>query len=104
MPKTLVHLSTYYMAGSKRQKVKNLLSPNSSTPPPPPPDESDGLVDDLLAQLSSRDQTVQAEATSVLRDVQATELDAANNQQTKAGYNRSRFDARQVRLSIALYG
>lgn len=100
------------MAGSKRQKVKKLLSPsNSRSPPlagtsqavePSPPEPSDDLVDDLLSQLDSQNQTVQAEAASVLRDVQATELDAANHQgqDKKAGSSRSRFQARQVHYRV----
>ena len=61
------------MAGSKRSKLKKALSPPfaSSKPsePEPPAMDDDALMDDLMAQLDSRDTTVQAESAAVLHEM-----------------------------------
>ncbi|KAF8212283.1 hypothetical protein K438DRAFT_1806285 [Mycena galopus ATCC 62051] len=82
----------------KKTKLKKALD---ILPSPPPPDEDDGLMDDLLAQLDSRDQTVAQESANVLNDMQINEqaeaLEAAAKQDAK-----SRFKARQARKAMAL--
>lgn len=81
------------MGGSKRNKLKKLISP---PPPPTIMNEDDSeLMDDLLAQLDSRDQNVQAESANVLNEMnlnaQADLIEASSRQDAK-----SRFKARQV--------
>ncbi|TCD69746.1 hypothetical protein EIP91_006513 [Steccherinum ochraceum] len=75
------------MAGSKRNKIKNILSPVTSPPPPVPP-EDDELMDDLFAQLDSKDQNVQAESAAVINEMQQD--------------SKSRHKARQARKAAAL--
>ncbi|KAJ6496633.1 hypothetical protein C8R47DRAFT_349375 [Mycena vitilis] len=83
----------------KRNKLKKAVDFVSNSPPPA--DDDDGLVDDLLAQLDSRDETVQQESANVLNDMQlneqADEIEAASKQDAK-----SRFKARQARKAAAL--
>jgi OTU domain-containing protein 6 len=84
------------MAGSKKNKLKKALSPpNVSFLPPRVDEEQDELMNDLLAQLDSRDETVQFESANVLNEMQlqqqADEIEAGGKQTAK-----SRFQARQV--------
>ncbi|KAJ7685140.1 hypothetical protein DFH06DRAFT_30874 [Mycena polygramma] len=83
----------------KRNKLKKAVDLISNSPPPA--DDDDGLVDDLLAQLDSRDETVQQESANVLNDMQlnkqADQIEAASKQDAK-----SRFKARQARKAAAL--
>lgn len=86
------------MAGSKRHKLKKMLSP--ATPPPPPPEQTlddEELMDDLLAQLDSKDKTVQGVSATVINDMQlgqvADQIDKSPKQDS-----RSRHRARQVRI------
>lgn len=88
------------MAGSKRNKLKKALSPpQHSTPPTIMNDDDEELMHDLLAQLDSRDQNVQAESANVLNDMQlnkqADEIDARQKQDSKA-----RFQARKVKSTV----
>ncbi|RDB21035.1 OTU domain-containing protein 6B [Hypsizygus marmoreus] len=86
------------MAGSKRNKLKKALAPSRVTPEPPVDDD---LMDDLFAQLDSRDQTVQSESAAVINSVQRNQqermIETHNKQDAK-----SRFKARQVRKAAAL--
>lgn len=83
------------MAGSKRNKLKKALLPASSPPADTISAEDDSeLMDDLMAQLDSRNQTVQAESAAVL---QAVAQEANSKQDAK-----SRFQARQVTISAVL--
>lgn len=88
------------MGGSKRQKVKKLLSPTRSTTPPPPPQQSalndDDLMDDLLAQLESRDKAANQEAAAVVNEMEPTQLAEDLEGATKQD-SKSRHKARQVR-------
>ncbi|KAJ7273664.1 hypothetical protein B0H12DRAFT_1090487 [Mycena haematopus] len=83
---------------AKRSKLKKALD---ILPSPPPPDEDEDLIDDLLVQLDSRDQTVAQESANVLNDMQinkqAEHPDATSRQDPK-----SRYKARQVRKAAAL--
>jgi OTU domain-containing protein 6 len=78
---------------AKKNKLKKAV--NSFPEASPPIDDDDGLVDDLLAQLDSRDEVVQQESANVLNDMQlnqqADQLEATSKQDAK-----SRFKARQV--------
>ena len=90
------------MGGSKRNKVKKLLSPRSATPATSPPPEpalnDDDLMDDLMAQLESRDKAAQTEAAIVVNEMQpqavAEMAEAAPKQDSK-----TRHKARQVSVS-----
>lgn len=82
------------MGGSKRQKLKKALSPDQA-PPAPVMDTAlpnDDLMDDLLAQLDSKDKTVREESASIIQDVQ---LNQAAENTTKLD-TKSRFKARIV--------
>ncbi|KAG6832377.1 hypothetical protein H0H92_002645 [Tricholoma furcatifolium] len=84
------------MAGSKKNKQKKapLLSQNT---PEPPVDED--LMDDLFAQLDSRDQVSQAESAAVINEVGARQERANTRPKQDA---KSRFKARQARKAAAL--
>ncbi|KAF7363401.1 OTU domain-containing protein [Mycena sanguinolenta] len=73
---------------AKKSKLKKALDILPS--PPPPQDDDDGLMDDLLAQLDSRDQVVAQESANVLNDMQiqkqAENLDAAPKQDAKSRF------------------
>lgn len=83
--------------GSKKNKVKKILAP-STTPPNPNPNVAveDDLVDDLFAELDSRDQTVQH-----LEPASAPALTAVGAALDKMS-SKSRFKARQARKVAAL--
>jgi OTU domain-containing protein 6 len=67
--------------------------------PQPDPIDDDQLVDDLLAQLDSRNETVQEQSASVLNDMEldkrADAIDSAQKQDSN-----SRFRARKVSCLI----
>ena len=87
----------------KKNKLKKMLSP----PQPPPPEDTtiddDALMDDLLAQLDSRDDTVRQESATVLQEMQvqqvADQLENAPKKDSKA-----RHKARQARPFLSTYG
>ncbi|TFK42624.1 hypothetical protein BDQ12DRAFT_676516 [Crucibulum laeve] len=90
------------MAGSKRNKIKKALSPRQpSTPPPILNNEDDELMNDLLAQLDSRNQTVQEQSATVLNEMELNKQAARIEAQQKQDA-RSRFKARQARKAAAL--
>jgi OTU domain-containing protein 6 len=77
--------------GAKKNKVKKMLAP--STQPNPDISIDDDLADDIFAVLDSRDQTVQQpqqEPTAAYAQTAAT---------SDKSSSKSRFKARQVRLS-----
>ncbi|KAF9005609.1 hypothetical protein BDQ17DRAFT_1240107 [Cyathus striatus] len=88
------------MPPSKRNKVKK-PPPSYPDPPLPPMDQDEDLVNDLLAQLDSRDRVVQKESANVLNQMQlnkqADDWDSQPKQDAK-----SRFKARQARKVAAL--
>ena len=97
------------MAGSKKNKIKKVFAPSSSSNAPPSSskdinpdvDDSDSLLDDLLAQIDSKQQhTDIEEAATVLRQIENTALAQDQPQQRKS--NRNRFEARQVRILIMM--
>ena len=78
--------------GSKKNKVKKLLAPS------PPPNtinaiDDEGLVEDLFAMLDSQEQTIQQQQQEQALAA-GTTTDASDKTSSK-----SRFKARQVRLS-----
>ncbi|EGO18612.1 hypothetical protein SERLADRAFT_443947 [Serpula lacrymans var. lacrymans S7.9] len=88
------------MAGSKRNKMKKAFSPPQANPPPPVDDDED-LMNDLLAELDSRSEVVQAESASVINEMQCNKeaeiLEKGSKQTAK-----SRFEARQARKAAAM--
>lgn len=85
--------------GSKN-KVKKAFTPSPSAPNNNAIDDNaDTLVDDLLAELNSRDSTVQRESATVLEEIQTRQQSEAGEADVldKAG-SKNKFKARQVRL------
>ncbi len=96
LDKIRISISIFHptMAGSKRARVKKALSPRNDPPPPQiTPEDDDDLMDDLLASLDSRNETVQAESSTVLQEMQEKrEADVNSGKSSK-----ERFKERQVR-------
>ncbi|KAH7930819.1 cysteine proteinase [Leucogyrophana mollusca] len=91
------------MAGSKRNKIKKILSPPQTDTPVPPPGDDDELMNDLLAELDSRNQTVQGESAIVLAEMQAKkDSDRLESiAPTQKQDSKSRHQARQARKVAA---
>ncbi|KAH7916043.1 hypothetical protein BJ138DRAFT_766439 [Hygrophoropsis aurantiaca] len=92
------------MGSSKRNKIKKAFSPSHTDIPPAGSTQDDNdLMNDLLAELDSRDQTVQGESATVLAEMQAAAdsegIDKASGQKQDA---KSRYQARQARKAAAL--
>jgi recombination DNA repair RAD52 pathway protein len=90
------------MAGSKKNKIKKFVSPShNSTPDQAQTEDDNALVDDLLAELDSRNQTVQQESATVLLEMQQhqenTVGDNARSVKKKQD-SKSRHEARQVNI------
>jgi len=85
------------MTGAKKNKAKKVLSIPQERPTPAVDDE---LMDELFAQLDSRDQTVQAESAAVINEVQSNEIARTEARSRKDA--KSRFRARQARKTVAL--
>ena len=81
------------MAGSKRAKLKKVFA-NASGQSHPANADDDDLVDDLIAQLDSRDTQVQAESATILNDMHLNKQGEAQGKRD----TKSRFIARQVCL------
>ncbi|TFY67292.1 hypothetical protein EVG20_g3995 [Dentipellis fragilis] len=79
--------------GSKRNKVKKLLSPTRVATPPPNEADNEELMDDLFAQLDNQDQTVRQESAVVLDAVSTNEV--SRNESEGKKDSKSRFMARQ---------
>ncbi|KAJ3515800.1 hypothetical protein NLJ89_g1526 [Agrocybe chaxingu] len=88
------------MAGSKKNKAKK-VSPRQTTHPLIMSQDTDELMNDLLAQLDSREEAVQAESAQVLNEMnlneQANAIEKGKKQDAK-----SRFQARQVARKAAI--
>ncbi|KAG5654520.1 hypothetical protein H0H81_001161 [Sphagnurus paluster] len=82
------------MAGSKKNKQKKLVPPPQDLPTPPVDDE---LMDDLFAQLDSRNETVQAESAIVINEVQNRQAESAASRPKMDA--KARFKARQVNIA-----
>jgi hypothetical protein len=92
----------------KKNKSKKVLSPShSNMPDQPPPTDGDGeLMDDLLAELDSRDKTVQHESANVLMEMQENQENAVADKAqsaTKKQDSKSRHVARQVSIRSRLF-
>ena len=88
--------------GSKKNKVKKIFAP--STPPDPPYNAGvvDELVEDLFAELDSRDQTSQQPASGSGSGSAQTAAAAATAAPDKTSSSKSRFKARQVGVPTPL--
>lgn len=86
----------------KKNKNKKVLSP-SQDQAQTTAEGDDELIDDLLAELDSRDQTVQHESATVLLEMQEgqenTVADKAQSA-TKKQDSKSRHEARQVHIHV----
>ncbi|THU78634.1 cysteine proteinase [Dendrothele bispora CBS 962.96] len=88
------------MGSSKKNKLKKAFSPVSQ-PSTSPEIDDDELMDDLLAQLDSKDQTVQAESAKVLQEIEINQqANAAEKSQKKD--SKSRFLARKAKKAAEL--
>ena len=83
------------MAQKKNKSKKTVAPPQPAPPPPEHLMDDDALMDDLLAQLDSKDEVVRHESATVLQEMKvnevANDLDNAPKKDRKA-----RFKARQV--------
>lgn len=86
------------MAGSKRNKLKKVLSPSQSTASPPSDlvADDDELMNDLMAQLDSKDTNVQSESAEVLKDMQTNQNIDLAEEASKKKDPKSRYQERQV--------
>ncbi|KAI0093613.1 cysteine proteinase [Irpex rosettiformis] len=89
------------MAGSKRNKIKRVLSPTKNVESPPPIVEDDDLMDDLFAQLESKDRATQETSAEILKDANI-ESTVDNIEKENKKDSKSRFKARQARKAAAL--
>lgn len=79
--------------GSKKNKLRKAFSPPfQSSPPPPETNDDAALLDDLMSQLDSENQTVQGESAQVIQEIQMTR----DTDNTKKKDSKSRYLARQV--------
>nr|VWO98664.1 PUM-HD domain-containing protein [Ganoderma boninense] len=85
----------------KKNKSKKSTPPQPAPPLPEDLANDDALMDDLLAQLDSKDEVVRQESATVLKEMNvdevAKELDNAPKKDSKA-----RFKARQAKKAAAL--
>lgn len=95
------------MAGSRKNKMKKFVSPShNSTPDQARIEDNNELVDDLLAELDSRNQTVQQESATVLLEIQEHQESTVNDNARPAKKkqdSRSRHEARQVSICSGLF-
>jgi OTU domain-containing protein 6 len=99
--------------GSKKNKVKKVFAPTSpptndtnanvidNTTTNHHNDDHNDLVDDLLTQLDSGDQSVRRESATVLEEVRAQQTAQAAPPDKAGGNSKARFKARQVRPRFA---
>jgi OTU domain-containing protein 6 len=92
----------------KKNKSKKVLPPSHSNMPdqPPPTEGDDELMDDLLAELDSRDKTVQHESANVLMEMQENQENAVADKAQSANKkqdSKSRHVARQVSIRSRLF-
>ncbi|KAF8959043.1 cysteine proteinase [Flammula alnicola] len=88
---------------AKRNKLKKMTSPPQTTASTAPimGQDDENLMNDLLAQLDSRDQTVQKESAHLINDLN-TEQDATKLEASEKKDPKSRFKARQARKAAML--
>ncbi|TFK54930.1 OTU-domain-containing protein [Heliocybe sulcata] len=86
-----------------RNKLKKVLSPTSHAAEPEPAMADDELMDELMAQLDSRDQTVQKESATVLSEIQeASQSPPAPQPEQPKKDRKARYQARQARKVATL--
>lgn len=93
------------MAGSRKNKIKKFVTPSHSnnTPDQAQTEDNNALVDDLLAELDSRDKAVQQESATVLLEMQEHQENRDNTQPAKKKQDsKSRYEARQAKKAAAL--
>jgi OTU domain-containing protein 6 len=83
--------------GSKKNKSKKPISPTHTDLPQEEP--YDSLLDDLLSQLDSKNQTVQNESAQLLNEMQPAQLQQALKDVPRKQDSRSRYLARQAGLN-----
>ena len=81
----------------KKNKLKKMLSPPQPAPVADSADD-DALMDDLLAQLDSKDEVVREESVTVLKEMQINEI-AQKAEEAPKKDSKARHKARQVRSS-----
>jgi len=87
------------MAGSKRNKLKKVLSPSQPTTSSVMAEDNEDLLNDLMAVLDSRDTIVQSESAKILNEMQ---LDQQAEESRKKQDAKSRYQARQARKAAVL--
>jgi len=93
LPPTQLHTRTHAQRmGSKKNKLKKPFAPS---PPPSNTIDDNALVDDLLTELDSRNQSVRQGSATVLEEIRARQA-AQASPPDKTG-SKARFSARQVR-------
>ncbi len=97
--------SSHPHMGSKKNKVKKVFTPSPAAPNNNAIDDNtDNLVDELLTELDSRDETVQRESATVLDEIQTRQQsEAAQAAAPDKTGGKNRFKARQVRLGHRTY-
>jgi len=91
------------MAGSKRARLKKALSPTpANSVHESAAMDDDELMDDLMAQLESKDPDVQAESAAVLNDMSIKKAADTPPPATPKQYSKARHQARQARKAAAL--
>jgi len=93
------NLSLYFEMA--RSKIKKPPQPQAIPPPPATEDDNDELMNDLLAELDSRHQTVRIESANVLNEMQLNKQADQIDSEGKLDA-RSRFKARQARKAAEL--
>jgi hypothetical protein len=85
--------------GSKRAKVKKISSPATATPPQEDsaPADTEVLLDDLLAELDSRNPVVQQEAATVISEIQLNSDSVVSPPPNEKKGSKQRFKEREVR-------
>jgi len=89
--------------GSKKNRVKKVFASTLTAPNDNAIDDNtNSLVDDLISELDSRDQTVQRESATVLEEIQTRQQSEATQAAgpDKTG-SKNKFKARQVRLGYS---
>ncbi|KAI0695925.1 cysteine proteinase [Cytidiella melzeri] len=91
------------MAGSKRNKIRKVLSPTRASVDSPPPtiNDDNDLMEDLLAQLDSRDKAAQEQSAEILKDASLDSV-ASNLEKESKQDSRSRHKARQARKAASM--
>lgn len=93
------------MAGQKRNKLKKAISPSQPlTASPPMPGDDEELMNDLMAELDSRNKTVQSESANVLNEMQLNQQAKAAEEARKKQDPKSRYQARQASAAWLMNG